>query len=308
MQVFITGATGLIGNQITQNLLNQSHSVTILTRDMDKARRRFGNYINYCHSLAQFNTLNNFDAVINLAGEPIADKRWTEQQKQKLCQSRWRTTAHLVELIKRSKTPPKVFISGSAIGYYGAQRDNLLTEQSTPHLEFTYQLCQRWEDLALEASSAQTRVCLLRTGIVLAKNGGALAKMLLPFRLGLGGVIGSGKQYMSWIHIMDMVEAVNFLLAKDDLSGPFNMCSPNAVTNREFSYTLAKVLKRPCIIPIPACGVKGIMGEVATVVVDGQRAFPQKLQESGFRFNYEKIEPALTNLLAEPYKLMSSHI
>lgn len=297
MQVFITGATGLIGQRIVRKLLEKSHSVTILTRDMDKARRKFGNQINYCHSLCQFRTLDHFDAVINLAGEPLASKRWTEKQKKQLCLSRWRTTLHLAELIRRSELPPKVFISGSAIGYYGAQRDNPLNEQSKAVADFTHRLAERWEKHALEVNGAKTRVCVIRTGIVLSPDGGALAKMLPPFRLGLGGVVGSGRQYMSWIHIEDIVEAIYFLLNADDASGPFNLCAPNAVTNHEFSHTLANVLNRPCFMPIPAFGLALALGEMSTVIVDGQRAVPEKLQQAGFRFRYDSIEPALKSLL-----------
>lgn len=307
MQVFITGATGLIGNQIVHKLLNQSHSITILTRDMDKARRIFGNNINYCNSLSQFRTLNHFDAVINLAGEPIADKRWTKRQKEKLCRSRWKITEQLSQLINESSIPPKVFISGSAVGYYGSQKDNLLTEQSQPHKEFTHYLCQRWEELALSASNPKTRVCLLRTGIVLARNGGALAKMLPAFRLGLGGVIGTGKQFMPWIHIQDMTEAILFLLTTTNLSGAFNLCAPNPVTNEQFSHSLANELRRPCFMPIPSCGIKFAMGEGTTVILNGQRALPDRLQQSGFCFNYDTLEPALNNLLTHSYKLINGH-
>jgi uncharacterized protein (TIGR01777 family) len=297
MQVFITGATGLIGKRLTKKLVEQSHVVTILTRDMDKARRIFGNDINYCHSLSQFKSFNYMDAVINLAGEPIADKRWTAHQKERLCQSRWTITQQLAELIKKSRVPPKTFISGSAIGYYGSQRDNTIIEESSPHKEFTHYLCKRWEELALQAESPQTRVCLLRTGIVMAKNGGALAKMLPPFRLGVGGVMGSGQQYMSWIHIDDMVDAIYFLLTSSQLSGVFNMCAPNPVNNASFSHTLADQLNRPCFVTVPACGLKTVLGEVSTVVLDGQRAVPRKLLEAGYHFSYDRLEPALKNIL-----------
>lgn len=297
MRVFITGATGLIGRHLTQKLLDNHHQVTVLSRDIDRARKLFGEQVSYCSSLDDPTAINRMDAVINLAGEPIADKRWTTRQKRRLCQSRWKITERLSVLIKNSPYPPSVFISGSAIGFYGAQADNIVTEETRPHREFTHQLCERWEAYAKQAKSPATRVCLLRTAVVLSTSGGALPKILTPFKLGFGGVIGSGKQYMAWIHIQDMVDGIYFLLTTPDLHGPFNMAAPNPVTNYEFSHTLARQLKRPCFMPIPALLLRIIMGESATVVIHGQRAEPARLAEAGFTFSHDNIAGALADLL-----------
>lgn len=306
MQVLITGGSGLIGSHLSQLLLNNGHTVAIVTRNISKAQQRLGNYLTY-YTLDQLSSLDNFDAVVNLAGEPIADKRWSDQQKELLCQSRWQITQRLVTLFKASQQPPQVLVSGSAIGYYGSQQPGSqqhgsqssepITELSPAHSEFTHQLCQRWEEYALAAESEHTRVCLLRTGMVLSTHGGALAKMLPPFRLGLGGIIASGNQYISWIHIQDMVGAIYRLLTTDQAHGPFNLCAPNPVTNREFSTTLAAELHRPCMMPIPALAMRWLMGEAATLVVDGQRALPQRLQEIGYVFQFPTIEQALHDII-----------
>ncbi|PHM46126.1 epimerase [Xenorhabdus mauleonii] len=293
MRILITGGTGLIGHRLTCQLLSISHSITILSRSPQKVYSLFSDLVECWTTLNDQHDLNNFDAVINLAGEPILDKRWTPKQKEEICQSRWHITEQLSKLINASETPPAVFISGSAVGYYGDQGQAVITEDDSPHDEFTHQLCKRWEQLALQAQSDKTRVCLLRTGIVLAKEGGALQKMLPLFRLGLGGAIGDGKQYMPWIHIDDMVNGIYYLLVSTELNGPFNMTSPYPVHNEQFSAILAKVLHRPCIFRIPAFVLKAMMGEAATLVLSGQQAIPKKLEEAGFGFRYFRLEEAL---------------
>ncbi|WP_114193127.1 TIGR01777 family oxidoreductase [Edaphovirga cremea] len=297
MRILITGATGLIGSTLTERLLSLSHQVTILTRDTQRARRIFADRVNYWPDLETQTSLDGFDAVINLAGEPIADKRWTEQQKKILCESRWQITGRLTELIKASENPPAVFISGSAAGYYGDQGQAVVTEEETPHDEFTHQLCAKWEALALAAQSDRTRVCLLRTGVVLAPKGGILAKMLPPFRLGLGGPFGDGKQYLAWIHIDDMIAGILYLLTHPQLSGPFNMVAPYPAHNEQFSAMLGQVLHRPAFIRVPAFAVKLMMGEGAILVLGGQRAIPKRLEEAGFTFRYFELEEALTNVI-----------
>lgn len=293
MQLLITGGTGLIGRHLIARLLSLSHHVTVLTRDTTRARQVLGERVEYWSTLQNRTSLDDIDAVINLAGEPIADKRWTPQQKQKLSESRWQITEQLAALMKASASPPSVFISGSAVGYYGNQGDVLITEEESPTPEFTHQLCARWEALALSAESDRTRVCLLRTGIVLAANGGALAKMLPPFRFGLGGPLGSGKQYMPWIHIDDMVNAILYLLDNPILRGPFNMTAPYPVRNEQFCAMLAQVLDRPCFMRVPAFALKLLLGEAATLVLGGQRAIPHRLEAAGFGFRYYELEDAL---------------
>lgn len=197
MQILITGGTGLIGRHLIPRLLTLGHQVTVVTRNPDNARQILDSRVTLWKGLAEREHLNEIDAIINLAGEPIADKRWTSQQKERLCQSRWAITQKLVDLIHASATPPSVLISGSATGYYGDLGDVVVTEDEPPHNEFTHKLCARWEQIACRAQSDQTRVCLLRTGVVTAPQGRILGKMVPPFRLGLGGPVGNGRQYLA---------------------------------------------------------------------------------------------------------------
>ncbi|WP_017893498.1 TIGR01777 family oxidoreductase [Serratia sp. S4] len=297
MRVLITGATGLIGSSLTQRLLGLSHQITVLSRNVQRARERFGEQVSYWSTLQDKPSLDGFDAVINLAGEPIADKRWSKAQKERLCHSRWDLTEQLVKLINASSTPPGVLISGSATGYYGDQGQAVVTEDEAPHDEFTHQLCQRWESLALQAQSDATRVCLLRTGVVLAAKGGALAKMLPPFRLGLGGPIGDGRQYLPWIHLEDMVDGIVYLLDHQTLQGPFNMVAPYPVHNEQFAAQLANVLDRPAFLRVPAFAMRLLMGEAAVLVLGGQRAVPKRLEEAGFSFRFLELEQALDDVV-----------
>ncbi|MBI6548661.1 TIGR01777 family oxidoreductase [Xenorhabdus lircayensis] len=297
MRILITGGTGLIGHNLTCQLLSLSHSITILSRSPQKVYSLFSDCVECWTTLNDQHDLNDFDAVINLAGEPIINKRWTPKQKEKLCQSRWQLTEQLSKLINASESPPSVFISGSAVGYYGDQGQSVVTENDPPCDEFVHQLCDRWEQLALQAKSDKTRVCLLRTGIVLAKKGGALQKMLPLFRLGLGGAIGNGKQYMPWIHLEDMVNGIYYLLVSPELHGPFNMTSPYPVHNDQFSAILAKALHRPSFVRLPAFVLKAMMGESAALILGGQQAIPNKLEEAGFGFRYFQLEEALQDVL-----------
>lgn len=297
MNVLMTGATGLIGSTLTQRLLDHGHKVTALTRDPSAAEKKLGPQVSYITSLAQLRNLDDFNACINLAGEPIADKRWSENQKRRIESSRWNTTQSLVDLIQRSNYPPSVLISGSAVGYYGKQGNSPITENIEPfHQDFSHRLCANWEDIALGADSAKTRVCLLRTGIVLSHSGGALSKLLLPFKLGLGGPIGNGRHHMSWIHIDDMVEGILFLLQQDNCQGAFNLTAPSPVTNREFTLTLGKVLRRPTLLPTPPLLLKILFGEMSELLIQGQNVVPDKLQKSGFKFKYVTLEKALNSL------------
>ncbi|MGL5800204.1 MAG: TIGR01777 family oxidoreductase [Plesiomonas sp.] len=299
MNILITGATGLIGRALTKQL-KREHQLTILTRDIDSARSVLGSNMVFWSTLDDRQSLDGIDAVINLAGEPIADKRWSDSRKTLLCHSRWDLTEKLSALITQSSTPPHTFLSGSAVGFYGRQGDLTIEEDDLPHDEFTHQLCARWEALALQAQSNKTRVCLLRTGIVLDAQGGALAKMLPPYRLGAGGPAGSGTQYMPWIHIDDMVAAICFLLANPTLQGPFNMTAPYPARNYDFSETLADVLHKPHIMKIPALALNLSMGEMAVLILSGQKAVPAKLEKAGFEFKFTDLQAALTDLL--PHK------
>lgn len=297
MRILMTGGTGLIGRHLTAELLSTGAEITVITRSTGKAAKKVGRQVKLLPDLSVLTHLDDFDAVINLAGEPIADKRWTPEQKEHLCQSRWQITEQLVALFAASQRPPEVLISGSAIGYYGDMGEQIVTEQTPPHDEFTHQLCQRWEQIAMQAQTALTRVCLLRTGVVLDNEGGALSKMVPPFRFGLGGPLGSGRQYMAWIHIQDMVRGIIWLL-NQPLSGPFNMVAPHPVTNAQFARALGKALHRPAAIRAPACAVRLLMGESSVLVLGGQRAKPHQLLTSGFSFRWQSVESALEDLFA----------
>lgn len=296
MHILITGATGFIGRQLTKKLLNEGYSVSILTRNKMHADSLFSYQVTSYQSLQDIDHQIHFDGIINLAGEPIADKRWTREQKQTLCLSRWTITEQLSQWIKRSKQPPSVLISGSAIGYYGSQGSNVITEQTLPLSGFTHNLCISWEKLAKQAESPQTRVCYIRTGIVLASNAGAMSKLLPLFRYGFGSIIAGGQQYMSWIHLNDMVEAIYFLLTQPTLYGAFNLCAPQPVTNREFSKTLATTLHRPCLFSIPTWLLKIIMGERASIITDSQRAIPANLLQANFVFSYPYLHQAIQDI------------
>lgn len=296
MKILVTGGTGLIGGHLVPRLQELGHEVTVLTRRPDDARKKFNNRITVWSTLEDKHNLDGIDAVINLAGEPIADKRWTTEQKDRLCQSRWRITQKLADLINAGETPPSVFISGSATGYYGDLGEVVVTEEEPPHNEFTHKLCARWEQIACEAQSDKTRVCLLRTGVVLAPKGGILGKMIPPFRLGLGGPIGNGRQYLAWIHIDDMVNAILWLL-DNDLHGPFNMVSPYPVRNEQFAHALGHALQRPAILRVPATVIRLLMGESSVLVLGGQRALPKRLEAAGFPFRWYDLEEALADVV-----------
>lgn len=296
MHIFITGATGLIGSHLCPLLL-ASHQLTVLSRDPAKATRLLGSAITAIDSLDKID-FNTVDCVINLAGEPIVNKRWSDKQKQRLLDSRIQLTQQISTAIQHSQTPPHTFISGSAIGFYGRQDNTPIGESFTAVTpEFSHKLCAQWEQAAYAAQSANTRVCTLRTGIVLAKQAGALAKMLPPFKFGLGGPIGSGEQGMSWIHIDDMVQLILFVLVTMELSGPINATAPNPVSNKEFSRQLGKALARPAVIPMPSFILKLAMGEMADLLLYGQFVVPNKVLAQQFSFNYPTLPKALENLL-----------
>lgn len=292
MNLLITGGTGLVGRNVINALPDAD--ITVLTRDTESAAKTLPDKITLVSSLSEIPDFSVFDGIINLAGEPIADKRWTPLQKQRICQSRWDITAQLVSRINACETPPAVFLSGSAIGYYGRQGDKTVTEESHhAHDEFTHQVCAKWENLAAGVKNEETRVCLLRTGVVLTEEGGALPKMSLPFKLGVGGKISDGQQYLSWIHIDDMVNAILFLLNDPHASGAFNLTAPEPQTNAEFSSQLASALHRPNLFFVPAFVMKLVLGEAADMILTGQRVLPDKLTKAGFRFTYPTLDLAL---------------
>ncbi len=296
MKILFTGGTGLIGSAFIRKFANK-YDFTVISRHPDRAREQLPSGVETIGGLHDVADLCLFDAVINLAGEPIADKRWTALQKQRICQSRWDITQHLVTRLKGCKHPPSVFISGSAIGYYGRQGNKPVTENNyTVHEEFAHQVCNRWEQIAMQADSDATRVCLLRTGVVLDKDKGALPKMALPVKLGVGGKIGDGEQILSWIHIDDMVDAIEFLLANSKCQGAYNLTAPEPETNAAFTHKLAKTLHRPDFFKVPEFVLKIVMGEAAEMVTTGQHVIPERLLDSGFKFRFPALKPALENI------------
>ncbi len=299
----ITGGTGLIATALIKRLLQADNQVTVLTRDLKMANKKLPAAVKNITHLNNFDKNEGLDYVINLAGEPIADKRWSAGQKLKLWHSRIALTSQLVSWIKTLNIPPKALISGSAVGWYGDSGAQILTEKSTAVDEYSHTLCQAWEEEALKLVNSATRVCVSRTGLVLSQQGGFLAKMKLPFQLGLGARLGDGQQYMSWIHIDDMVRALIFLIADNRAeqalpNGIFNLTSPYPVTNKKFSHLLAAQLNRFCIFVMPAIFLKVILGEMAQLLLGGQRVLPQHLTDQGFNFDYPSMDQALKSVLS----------
>ncbi|MBQ4857496.1 TIGR01777 family oxidoreductase [Pseudoalteromonas sp. MMG007] len=296
MHIFITGATGLIGKHLCPFLLHHN-TVTVLSRNPTKANVLLSHKVNAVSAINEVD-FNTVDVVINLAGEPIVNKRWSNKQKQIIRDSRLIITEQISSAIKACSTPPHTFISGSAIGFYGRQGNKVIDESfNEPHNEFAHTLCKDWENAALVAQSEQTRVCLLRTGIVLSIKGGALAKMLPAFKLCLGGPIASGEQGMSWIHIDDMTQLILFIIKHNEISGPVNATAPTPVSNAQFSKCLGEALSRPAFMPMPAFVLKTLMGEMSDLLTTGQFVKPTKLQEHHYRFHHTDIKSALESLV-----------
>ncbi|MBD1390673.1 TIGR01777 family protein [Neiella sp. HB171785] len=299
MRILVTGGTGFIGQHLIAKL-PQDSQITVLSRRPEHAKQLFGARVTALQALPESGEFEHYDAVINLAGEPIADKRWSPQQKRKICDSRWQLTEQLASAIATCTNPP-VFISGSAIGFYGDQQQRPIDESSdidqhTLTDDFAHQVCAEWEQRANRVSQ-HTRVCIVRTGIVLAPGFGALKKMLPAYRLGLGGPMGSGQQFMSWIHIDDMVNLLLFLLNNNEASGIYNATAPNPVSNRQFSSQLAATLHRPHLFFTPAFVLKLAFGEMANLLLTGQQVKPTRLLDAGFQFQFADLTDALEDLL-----------
>ena len=297
MRILITGGTGLIGRHLCKALLSEGHQLTVLSRHPETVAVKCGATVQAMASLSEWLPDRTFDAVINLAGEPIVDAYWSERRKQLLRDSRIALTRKLVQCIAASKLKPAVLLSGSAVGYYGDSGDTELHETASAGNDFAAQLCVDWEAEALLAEKHGVRVCLLRTGLVLSKSGGLLERMLLPFKLGLGARLGSGRQWMSWIHIADYVASVLRLLNDGQARGPFNMTAPQPVTNAEFTRALAESLHRRVFLFAPEPVLTLVMGERAALLVEGQRVFPAKLVAEGGVFKYPDLAGALDDLL-----------
>lgn len=297
MRILITGGTGLIGRHLCRALLVQGHLLTVLSRRPETVAVKCGAAVQAMASLEEWRPDRTFDAVINLAGEPIVDALWSAKRKQVLRDSRIALTEKLVQCIAAANQKPSVLLSGSAVGYYGNGGDNELYESTSAGNDFAASLCRDWERAALTGKASGVRVCQLRTGLVLSRDGGLLGKMLLPFKLGMGVRLGNGKQWMSWVHIDDYVAMALRLLQDGRMSGPFNMTAPNPVTNAEFTRTLARALHRPALFFVPGIMLRIAMGERAALLLEGQRVLPANLTDAGYQFKYPKLRSALDALL-----------
>ncbi|MGS0743565.1 TIGR01777 family oxidoreductase [Glaciimonas sp. GG7] len=297
MHILITGGTGLIGRHLCRALLQAGHDLTVLSRQPGSVKEKCGASVRAFGSLDEWGRDEVFDAVINLAGEPIVDARWTDSRKELLWQSRVTLTDNVVKKIAASHHKPTVLLSGSAIGYYGDTGARAIEESAPVATDFGATLCAAWEQAAQQAASMGVRVCLLRTGLVLDRSGGILGKMLLPFKLGLGARLGDGHQWMSWVHIDDYVAMVLVLLHNTHACGPFNMTAPEPVTNRTFTEKLARALHRPAIFVAPAFLLRLALSERAYLLLGGQKVLPSGMTALGYRFLHPKLEDALSDLV-----------
>jgi hypothetical protein len=297
MRILVSGASGLVGSALTLALRAAGHTVNRLVRPGGKAAP--GDvYWDPPAGRTENGGLEGVDAIVHLAGASIAEGRWTETRKKVLRASRVDATRHLVAACSKLARPPKIFISASAIGYYGNRADEELSEESAPGSDFLAEVARSWEAEAAKAGEFGARAAQMRFGVILSKHGGALPRMLLPFKLGAGGRLGSGRQWMSWVTLEDVVRVLRHALESDGLSGPVNVVAPSPVTNSEFTRTLGRVLHRPTLFPVPAFALKLMLGEMAeALLLASQRVMPRRLLSNGFLFGDPQLEPALQKLL-----------
>lgn len=307
MRVFVTGGTGLVGRRLIKQLQQRGDQTAILSRRAAHARELFGANAEIVEGDPTrrgdwMDAVGDCDAVIHLAGENVFAHRWNADFKKRLHDSRILSTQNVVEALRRKPMradgQPKALVNASAIGFYGPRGDEELTEDSSPGSDFLAQLCMEWEQTARAAESSGVRVAMVRVGVVLDKEGGALAKLLTPFKLGAGGPVGSGRQWMSWIHHADLIGLFLLALDRAEARGPINGTAPNPLTNREFGKVLGRVLHRPSLVWTPGLALRIVLGEVASLVATGQRVLPKRALELGYAFQYPSLEGALTQILA----------
>ncbi|MBD2360907.1 TIGR01777 family protein [Anabaena minutissima FACHB-250] len=305
MKIAITGATGFVGSRLVERLHQQSHQILILTRNTTSARKVFPaevftnvEIVAYAPTTsgAWQDAIAGCDGVVNLAGEPIAEKRWTPEEKQAILNSRQLGTQKIVEAIAKANPKPSVLVNASAIGYYGTSETATFDESSPSGKDFLAKVCQAWEAEAQKVKDAGVRLVILRFGIVLGL-GGALGKMITPFKLFAGGPIGSGRQWFSWIHIDDLVSLIVQALTKPDMEGVYNATAPNPVRMNDLSQTMGEVMNRPSWLPVPGFALEALLGDGAIVVLEGQQVLPKLTLETGFEYQYPKLQPALKNIL-----------
>jgi len=294
MKYLITGGSGFIGSSFIKSLSPKEDSVIILSRQKSSST-------NNCRFINDLSLLNNdeqIDCIINLAGKPI-DCRWTNANKDELIDSRVSITKALATLINRLKAKPKIIVSASAIGFYGNYNNQVLDEHSIGKQSFTHKLCQEWENEAIKLKQYGIRVCIIRLGVVLGKDGGFIKKVYLPFKLGLGGKLGNGKQFFSWIHIDDVTSAIKFLIANNKCCEIYNFTSPNATNNAKITQYIGQILSKPTLFNIPAILIKIIFGEMGIkLLLEGNKVIPTRLLEQGYKFKYQNVISALKDVLS----------
>jgi uncharacterized protein len=294
MKILISGASGLIGTHLIPTLKAKGHEIFSLVRKTPKSSDEIRWDAKEGFSDSEQAKLENFDAVIHLAGDNVASENWSPEKKRRIRESRTVGTRVLVDALRKTQNPPKIFVSASATGFYGNRGDEVLTEESPKGEGFLPEVCDEWEREAHKAEDFGARTTFLRTGVVLTKDGGALEKMLTPFKFGVGGTVGSGKQWMSWIALDDVLDIYHFALETDALRGAVNTTAPNPVTNEAFTEALGKALHRPTVVPVPEFAIKLLFGEMGErLLLEGQKVLPKKLLDAGFEFKFPNLEEAL---------------
>ncbi|WP_419903092.1 TIGR01777 family oxidoreductase [Kiloniella sp.] len=294
--VLVTGGTGFIGKALVRNLLSRGENIIVLTRDIMKARDAFGFHVDVVEKLDEIPNDRQIDAIVNLAGEPVIGLPWTKTRRTRIVSSRMDTTRSLISLIARLETKPKVLVSASAVGYYGDGGECLLDESSEGQQVFMSEFCQQWEDEAQGATQHGVRVSILRLGIVIGSGGGALPSLATPVRFGLGTIMGNGKQWMPWIHILDVLGLIDFALNNSNAGDVINATAPGALRHQDFIAELGTVLHRPVLFSIPAIILKSMLGEMSGIFLEGQKVSPSRAIELGYRFQYPTLDLALKDL------------
>jgi uncharacterized protein (TIGR01777 family) len=301
LKALIFGGTGFLGRQLTRELLASGYQVSVITRNRQMAANIADTQVELIEwdNISPLSAMYNFkeiDAVINFAGESIGNRRWSDSVKQDILNSRLKTTRAIVNAINDGTMKPKVLINASAVGYYGPHQDDKITENEGPGQDFLAEVCRNWEDEAYKVQNERTRVVTIRIGVVLG-NQGALTRMVMPFRFYVGGPLGRGNQWLSWIHIQDLIRMLRFILEHEQVTGPVNGTAPNPVSMKDFTNALGKVLGRPSWLPVPEFLLKIVLGQMSEMLLHGQRAIPQKIIDNGFEFRFADLRSALEDVL-----------